>query len=427
MTAARGLMVIVGNGSAGLAALEAIHRTAPEVVTRVVSDEESLPYSPTALPYLFSGQIEESQLFLRDDAFYRSNNAELVRGKKVKQVLPAEKALRFADGGELGYDKLLIATGASPVLPQIKGLDKAHFFTFRSLTDAKELMAEAKRKKEAVVLGGGLVGMETASGLIKRGLKVTVIEKEERILPFYLDGASAAMIKKIYENNGVELLTGQEVIAVSAQGKEGKLALKLKNGREMDTQLLVVAVGMAPNLGLTKDSGIAVNKGILVDETMRTNLSDIFAAGDVAEAKSLFSEEKIINAILPDAVEQGKLAGANMAGGQERYLGGLSFNIFNFFGHMAFSCGQALASGSDFQIIERCWPRKNRYRKLVFKDNKLVGAILINERIDPGIIQSLIRKGDDLKEMMAGLTADLLNFGRLAMIKGEAVEVPKMI
>lgn len=427
MATTQGLMVIVGNGSAGLAALEAIHRTDPEIACRVISEEETLAYSPTALPYLFSGRIEEGRLFLRAEAFYAANNAQLIKGKRVERVLPGEKRVLFADGSKLGYDKLLIATGASPIIPEIKGLAEARFFLFRSLKDAKELMAAAKRKKEAVVVGGGLVGMETASGLIKRGLRVTVVEKEERILPLYFDSSSAAMTKKIYEDNRVELLTGEEVTEVSGRAKGARVALKLKSGRKMETQLLVLAVGMAPNLALTKDSGIAVNKGILVDDTMRTNIPDIFAGGDVAEAKGLLTGEKVINAILPDAVEQGRVAGTNMAGGTDRYSGGLPMNIFNFFGHTAFSCGLALASGDGFQTLERCWTNKNRYRKLVFKENKLVGAILINEGIDPGIIQSLIRKGSDLKEVMAGLAADLLNYGRLAMIKSETVEVPRTI
>ena len=417
-------VVIIGNGSAALAALEAIHSTDSQIKSKLVSEEDYPAYSPTALPYLFAGRIDESQFFLRAESYYQEQNAQLLLSRRVERVLPGEKKVILAGGETLKFDKLLIATGASPVVPGIKGLNEVGYFVFKTLENTKALMAAAEKAKSAVVLGGGLVGMETASGLIKRGLKVTVVEKEARILPLYFDQEASELIKMIYVDNGVRLISGQEAIEVIPEKGDRRLSLRLSGGEKLATDLLVVAVGMAANLGLVKDSGIEVNRGILVDENMRTNFPDIYAGGDVAEAKDFFGRGKVINAILPDAVAQGRVAGISLAGGEARYAGAISFNIFNFFERSAFSCGLALAEGPEYKQVKRARPRKERYRRLVFKDGKLAGATLINEAIDPGIILHLIRNRVDLSEIMAGLEADLLNFGRYAMIKSETPDLP---
>jgi phenylglyoxylate dehydrogenase epsilon subunit len=240
------------------------------------------------LPYLFAGRVEESQFYLRAESYYQEQNARLLLSKRVERVLPEEKKVELAGGEALEYDKLFVATGASPVIPGINGLKEVGYFVFKTLADTKALMSAAKKAKSALVLGGGLVGMDTASGLIKRGLKVTVVEKEARVLPLYFDRESSELIKRIYEENGARLITGQEAIEVVPEKGGREFSLKLSGGETLAAELLVAAVGMAPNLGLAKDSGIEVNRGILVDETMRTNLPDIYAGGDVAEADDFF-------------------------------------------------------------------------------------------------------------------------------------------
>ena len=422
---AKANVVIVGNGSAALAALEAIHRTDPRLKSLVISAEDCPPYSPTALPYFFAGKIREQHLFLRDDSFYREKNAELVRGARVVRILLQDRRVVLEDGRDVGYDKLLIATGASPILPAIEGLNEVRHFVFRTLKDAKELLSYAEGRRKAVVLGGGLVGMETASGLIKKGLKVTVMEKEERVLPVYFDSEAADIIKGIYEENGVTLLTGETAVKVGMDGE--RVIIRTLSGREIEAEIFVVAAGMAPSIEPVMDSGIACRRGILVDDTMRTNIEGVYAAGDVAEARSFFGPEKVLNAILPDAVEQGRVAGANIAGGDERYSGGLPLNIFSFFGNWAFSCGLPLVEGKDYKVIKRSYGYGGRYRRLVFKEGRLIGVALINDGVDPGILHSFIRKGTDLSELMDGLERDLINLSRYTMIRSESPELPEAI
>ena len=318
----------------------------------------------------------------------------------MRKVNAGTSAVELADGSEIGFDKLLLATGAAPMLPPIPGLAGLKFHVLRTLTDAVALREALPRIKRAVVLGGGLIGMHAAENLAKGGVEVSVVEMQSHVLSGYFDAEASAMIEKVFAARGVRLLTGGRVASFAAQG-EGCRAT-LADGTDLDADLLLIATGVAPVTDFLDGSGIATERGVLVDEHMRTNIANIWAAGDVAQARGFFSSERIINGILPDAVDQGRIAGMAMAGdpGSKTYAGGVPLNTYSFFGQQAVSVGvhEGALGQSGVEVQKQVDTAQNRYLKIVLKQDRLAGIFGVNTAFDPGIMWELILRATDLGE-----------------------------
>jgi phenylglyoxylate dehydrogenase epsilon subunit len=387
--------LIIGCGSAALSALEKIRSITQEDEVKLVTREEYAPYSPTALPYLLSGRIGEAELWMRKEDYFREMRSSLQQGKEVIGVDPDRKEVTYQDGEKEGYDTLLIATGSEPLRPPIKGLEEAGFLGFRTMADYKRLVAALDgRKKEVVVLGGGLIGMELAAGLLEKGYGIQIVEKEPRLLPLYFDPEAEVHIREVFAQKGARIHTGKEVKEVR-KGRE-RLEVGLSDGSSLAAELLITAVGVKAQASFLASSGIKVNRGIVVDGQMRTSAPDVYAAGDVAEAPGFFGGELGVNPILPSAVAQGHVAGAAMAGQEEPYEGRIPMNVFNFFGYMAFSMGLAMPTGNSYEIVAAREPERKTYKKLVFQDGRLVGAMFLNVAADPGVFLYLVRKRLDV-------------------------------
>jgi len=386
--------LIIGCGSAGLSAAEEIRRISAEDEIRIVSSEDCPSYSPTALPYLLSGKIDEAGLPMRKDGYFDRIGASVVRGKGVTRLLPKTKEIVYKDGERETYDTLLIACGAEPSRPPIKGLTESGYLGFHTIEDCRDLLKQLEGKDDVVVLGAGLVGMEVAIGLMERGCRVTIIEKEPGLLPLYFDREAEALIRAIFLNRDVQLLTGKEVSEVSR--RNGKLAISLSEGSSLDTEVLVTCVGVKARTALLEGSGVSINRGILVDRTMRTNIEDIYAAGDVAEAPDFFTGQHGVNQIIESAVDEGRIAGSNMAGTAAEYEGWISSNIFNFLGNTAFSMGLSMPDGNSYQILTEKDDEKLQFKKLVYDGDRLVGAMFLNVDSDPGLMLYLIRNRVDI-------------------------------
>jgi phenylglyoxylate dehydrogenase epsilon subunit len=349
-----------------------------------------------------------------DEGFFTGMKSELVRGKKLVQLNPDRKEAVFADGDKEGYDTLLIATGSEPLLPSIPGFDTIPVLGFHTLKDYRELVQGLSPTSEVLLNGGGLVGMGLASNLTKRGCKVKVVEVQSRILHRYFDPVAGALVAKVFIENGVEIITGSEVKTAK---KGNKLELLLKDGRTISGDILINCLGTAPRISFIEGSGIAsVPEGILVDEHLRTSRQDIYAAGDVAVAKDFFTGTQGANAILPSAVEQGKIAGANMAGEARDYTGWVSMNVFHFFGKGAYAIG--LSNGRE-GVEALTHSSEQSYTKLNLLDGCLVGAQFVNVAVDPGVVLYVIKNRLPVGQYKEQLLEKPGELSRALMVKKE--------
>jgi len=390
--------LIAGSSHAALTALHAIRMHDAEKDITVVTRDDSLPYSPTVLPYVVSGRSRPGRVFLRDESYFSRLKVDYLRGAPVASVHPAEGTVRLADGEELGFVKLLLATGAAPMLPSIPGLGGTRFHVLRTLSDALALREALPRTRQALVLGAGLIGMHAAENLSKAGVQVAVVETRPRVLPGYFDEDAAGIIEHVFTANGVRLLTGNRVTRCLSKG-EACLAT-LADGTEIESDLLLVATGVAPVTDYLGGSGIRTDRGVLVDDRMRTSAENVWAAGDLAQARGFFSGDKIVNGILPDAVDQGRIAGMAMAGdpGIETYAGGIPLNTYAFFGQQAVSVGvqEGALVAAGVEIHKDADTERRSYLKIVLKDGRLAGIFGINTAFDPGIMWELMRRRIDL-------------------------------
>ncbi|MBL7176781.1 MAG: FAD-dependent oxidoreductase [Desulfobacteraceae bacterium] len=409
--------LVVGSSHAGLSAVEAIRLIDEKSPLTLVSREETLPYSPTILPYVISGLANPKEIHLRGEAELNVLGVTFKRGAEVTSVNPAAQTVSLASGEGLSYERLLLATGAEPVLPPIAGLREVPYYVLRTLEDAMRLRRAVERAGSAVVLGAGLVGMHAAESMARCGIRVTVVEALPRVLPGYFDGKAAGLIQKVFTGQGIRILHGSAVTRVTASN--GACVASLASGKDLSADLLLVATGVKSRIGYLAESGVEVDEGIVVDDNMRTRVGGIWAAGDVAQARGFFNSAKRVIATLPSAVEQGRIVGMDMVGDSslKPYNGGISLNTYRFFGHRAFCAGLSTVSRSteDMEVNEVFLPTGLRYQKLVFQDDLLVGVASINTELDPGIMCQLIRGRVDLGKIKGRFAAAPLETGRILM------------
>ncbi|MDT8321017.1 MAG: NAD(P)/FAD-dependent oxidoreductase, partial [Xanthomonadales bacterium] len=280
--------LLVGSSHAALEALTAIRMHDVDGSLMLRTRDPHLPYSPTVLPYVVSGQSPADNVFLRDEAFFASNRIEFKCGSELKALHAQRNTAEFADGSEISYEKILLATGATPAIPPISGIDEVDYHVLRTLDDATRLNAAIRESRQAVVLGAGLVGLHAAENLVKAGANVTIVEMAKQLTDGYFDPVAADMIEKAFTDNGAKILTGSRVVAL-APSPLG-VSLTLENGTQLEADLLLVATGVKPNIAYLQSNGSGVehDRGILVDETMQTSVANIWAAGDVCQ---IWSEE----------------------------------------------------------------------------------------------------------------------------------------
>ncbi len=390
--------LIVGSSHAGREALAAIRMHDPDGSLVMLTRDRYLPYSPTILPYVMSGRSDPARVALSSPAWFVQNNAELIQGARVVAVDANARIVSLADGKSWRYDKLLLATGAEPMLPGVDGLAAVKYHVLRTLDDAIALKARAQTARRVVVLGAGLVGLHAAETLAEAGLDVTVVEMRPHVLAEYFDPRAASLIGAAFERHGVTMLMSRRAVRAEAEGADS-CRLVLDDGTALPADLLLVAAGVRPELAMLADSGIATDKGILVDERMRTGADGIWAAGDVAQAHGFLSGSPIVNGTLPEAVEQGRIAGQDMAGDPDLnlYPGGVPLNTFGFFGHHAVAVGAATAAAGDgVEVKTTDGASPLGYCRIVLRDNRLIGFAAIDLVTDAGILWQLIRRRIDL-------------------------------
>jgi NAD(P)H-nitrite reductase large subunit len=398
--------LIIGNSAGGIGAAEAILQADKEGALTMVSDESYPAYSrPLISKYLARERTLEGILFRPPD-FYNQNNILFLPGKKATHLELDSQTAWLDDDQRITCEKLLLAVGGKPIFPKMKGSDKRGVFTFTNLDDAKAVDRFLDNRRKAVVIGGGLIGISATEALVKRGIQVTVVEMKERILNTILDEQASLMAEEILKQAGVRILTGHTVVEVN--GRESVEGATLDNGDTVPCDLLLVAIGVLPRSELALDAKLEINRGIVVDHHMATNHPNVYACGDVAEAYDFVYGENRLSPIWPNAYIGGRIAGYNMAGIPTRYPGGTAMNSLNYFGIDITSAGMPTApDDGGYEVISK--QESNTYRKVILKDNRIVGMLSVENTEKSGIILGLMRDRINVESFKQSLLAD--NFG----------------
>ena len=394
--------VIIGNSAAAIGTIAGIREVDGSGKITVISDEKYHTYSRPLISYWLEGRVSDEKIYYREPDFYEKNNVETILGKKAVKIDAAKKAVALDDGTEVPYDKLMIATGSKPFVPPMNGLEKTHYHTFMSYDSVQAIRSELKDGMKVLIIGAGLIGLKAAEALYAHNVDITVVDMAERVLPAVLDERGAAKMKKHLEDKGIKVILG-------TSGDEfTEKSVKLKNGDTVDFDMLIVAVGVRPNTELVSDAGGKVERGIITDDTQKTSLDDIWAAGDCTVSHDISSDSDKILALLPNAYLQGEAAGKNMAGQTAKYENAIPMNAGGILGLHIISAGSY--DGEEF--VEET---ENTDKKLVIRNNKLVGYILMGDVRRAGIYTGIIKERLDLSEVDTELLKEkpqMMMFGK---------------
>lgn len=465
--------IIIGNSAAGLSAAASIRTIDKTGSIIVLANEQFANYSKPLITYYLAGKVKLEDMHFKDESFYKENKILLKFPINVVKVDFESKQVISDKGACFRYKKLLLANGGAPIIPKIeiagsddfqaskenksinnkaaskeivfpKTLDSFSYknisgiFTFTCIQDAMQIQAHIikNKTKETAILGGGLIGLKSAEAFLEIGIKVRVIELSDRILSATFDKQASSIIENELENKGSKIYTQNTINKIFV--KNGKLdGIELKNGEKIDSKLLIIAVGVKPDLRILKDSNakkeqIISGRGIFTDESMETSIKDVYAAGDVVESFDFITGNKTNIAIWPLAVRQGEIAGANMAGGSKIYGGGYFMNSIEILNIASISIG--ITNPSDdleghVEIIKDFKPEKKTYKKIVMLDKKIIGLILVGNIDRAGIYGGLIKNGVDVSEIKENLIKE--DFGIIALpsaykkhlVVGDGIEV----
>ena len=396
--------LIIGASAAGLATAESIRKTDASGEITIITKEAYLPYSRPSISYYLKGKVEEKNMFLRKASYYKENKINIITNTAITKIDRENKTVK-AGRKEFSYDKLCLATGSRPFIPPMKNVEGCkNALTFLDLAATKEVKKAAKADTRAVVIGAGLIGMKAAEGLTKICASVDVVELAPRVLPSILDEKSAKSVKTHLEANGIKFHLENTV--VKAKTKNNSIThVVLKSGKILPCDLLILAVGVRPETALAEKAGLEVNRGIITDpETMQTSDENIYAAGDCTVSVDMLDGSKKIIALWPNAVQQGTVAGSQMAGGSLTTGGSYSVNAIDFYGLRICTCGLINAKGEQYS--DKIKTDGNSYKRLVFEGNRLVGFVLINSSVNAGIYTKLISEGTDLSTLEGNIMDD---------------------
>ncbi|PIU52578.1 MAG: NAD(P)/FAD-dependent oxidoreductase [Deltaproteobacteria bacterium CG07_land_8_20_14_0_80_60_11] len=396
--------LIIGNGVAGNAAAENIRKHDPEGKIVVFSRESWPFYYVPALPSFLAGDKAVDQIILHHQSWYDQHRIDLYLDTRVTQIDAAQKFVETDKGERFPFDKLLLATGGNSFVPPIPGADSAGVFTLRTLADADRIRQAAAGAQTAVLIGGGLLGLEAGNGLRQMGLKVFVVEFFPRLLPRQMDAAGAAILARQMGDMGFTFHLGAKTQEI-APGPDG-LTVNLEGGEKLKGDLVLISAGVRPDLSLAQALGLDIDKGVKVDDAMKTSREGIYAAGDLIEHRGRFY------GIWPAAMAQGAVAGAAMAGQAAKYEGTLPSNVLKVVGIDLMAAGDIDADGKLSAVVHTDSAKKT-YRKLVIRDNLLVGAILLGDIRGSAEIQAAINKKTDISLLKGELAQADFDFKRL--------------
>jgi NAD(P)H-nitrite reductase large subunit len=406
---------ILGNSAAGLTAIDAIRQRDKTGAITLISKEPDPAYSRVALPYILSKEKNLRQITLREDDYFKANNVETIIGTGASGIDTTNKTIHLEDGRDITYDKLLIATGSLSRVPPVQGIDQADVCYHWTLADTRKLEAQMASAKTCFVIGAGFISLLTVSALIKAApLKYTVVEIADQVMPQLLDETGGNALERGMREKGIDVLLGDSVSAV--ERRNGGYGVTLGSAKTFDADMIVCGTGVRPNIDFLSGSQIKLANGVVTDEHQQTNIPDVYAAGDCAETHDFLSGDRVVHAIWPTAIDQGRVAGANMAGDRQAYPGSLSWNVTELFGLASASVGE-FRDRPGLEPIVFHNAAANIYRKLLLDGNRVVGAVVIGraEHIqDLGVVQAMIRRRTDISKWKHVLGGERINYGMLA-------------
>lgn len=408
--------VIIGGSAGGIGAVEAIREVDPVGTLAVISDEIVPHYSRPMISEYVSREATLDTMKYREDKFWKKNAVQALTGRTATKIDFVKKQVELDGGERIDYEKLLIATGGKPFVPRMEGGKKDGVFTFTELSNAKGIEAKLEQSKNAVVIGGGLIGVSASEALVKRGIKVTLVELKDNILNLILDRTASEIAEKVLTESGVTIITGQSVHRVL--GKKDKEAsaggVVITDGTKIPCDLVVVAIGVIPRIELVKETPVRVNRGIVVDRLMRTNIPDVYACGDVAEAYDFLIDGNRLLPLWPLAHLGGRIAGHNMAGKKTEYEGGTVMSSLKYFDLPIITVGTVNPEDTtDYELLIELKPEKTVYKKILLKDGEIVGFILLGDLERAGIFFQLLKRHVDVSEIKDMLLSD--DFGIVTM------------
>ncbi len=404
--------VIIGNGIAGVCAAEAIRQQDEIAQITIIGDETFPPYSRPMISHVLDGSQPHDKLPIRSNHFYEDLKVTALLGKRATGIDVKNRQVTFEEAPPVLYDRLLLAAGADPRPVKATGMDLANIFYMRTQAQVKRQLAALDGARRAIVLGGGLVGFKAAYGLLKRGLSVTMLITSGYPLSMQVDETAGRMILDALVMHGLKVEVGVSVTAFEGNGTV-RVALT-DDGARLPCDMVIIGKGVLPARAFVPRDQIKVDLGILVDAHLRTSAPDVFAAGDVAEMEDIARGCNWVNALWPEAANQGRVAGLNMAGRPVAYPGSLSRNVMRVFDLDVLTVGIANPPvGEAYQIAAVGGAGKGFYRRLVFKEDFLVGAVMINQIEQGGVLRALIENRTPIGVPPETLIAPGFNFGRL--------------
>jgi len=438
--------LIIGNSAAGLAAAESIRELDRTGEIMILTGENYLNYSKPMITYFLTGAVNLDMIHFKDEKFYTDNRLDIRLNTTVSSIDTDKMFLVTDDGSRYKFKKLLIASGGRPIIPKIKMVGNGSFdfidgtnyekvggiFTLTNLDDAVRVKNYIEKNdiKNISILGGGLIGLKAAEAFLEKGIDVNIIELADRILAATFDREASEIIEKRIKSKGSNIFRNNTIEEVYTGG--GKIAgYKLKDGRKMECRLLVIAVGVNPDTGFIESGSLDKARGIIVDDHMRTSVENIYAAGDVIEGPDMLLGINRNIAIWPLAVRQGATAGVNMAGGNKRYSGGFFMNSVELVGIPSISMGitNIGEEAAGIEVLRDFNADRNMYRKVVIKNNRIIGVILVGNIERAGIYAGLIRNEIDISGIRENITRE--DFGiihlpadyKKHLVIGEGIEV----
>ncbi|WP_407192757.1 NAD(P)/FAD-dependent oxidoreductase [Bradyrhizobium sp. STM 3566] len=400
-------LVIVGNGMAAARLVDELAKTAlGRYAVAVIGEEPRLAYNRVLLSSVLAGETGSHEIELRPADWWRHRGVTVRYGYRVTEIDVGRRELKIAGEESMEYSKLVLATGSTPLRLNVPGADLAGVHTFRDTRDVDLLLTLAAAKKRVVVVGGGLLGLEAAYGLAKAGAPVTLLHLMDRLMERQLDAPAADLLKMLVERKGIRILLNASTKCIHSDGHVQ--AVELADGSRIEADAVIFAAGIKPNVALAKEAGIAVNRGVVVNDVMQTSSSDIFALGECAEHRGT------CYGLVEPAYEQARVLARHLAGRPAAYQGSVVSTNLKVSGVSVFSAGDFMGGeGSESLVLSD--RRRGTYKKLVITDGRLTGAVLIGDTVDALWYLELIRNRDKV----AAIRTDMM-FGRALALPSKA-------
>jgi nitrite reductase (NADH) large subunit len=408
--------VIIGNSAAAIQAVQSIRKKDPDCSVIIISSEESTAYSPVLTTYYIAKKISKAGMYIVDKKFYADHNVRMVLGKRAVGIDTNRQEVILEDDTKVNYDNLLIATGASPRTMDNVSTDALPFVvTLRTMSDADRIIELAQNAKKIVSLGAGLVSLQTVNSIYKPGMEIDFVIGSHQILSQNIDVRAAEILqKKIQSNEGISFKFGCSVNQVEKNGDQALITLD--SGEQLAADMVIVGKGITPNSQMAVGSGIQLKEGILVDDYLRSNVQNVYAAGDVCVGKNCITGEIGPAPNWINACEQGRIAGFNMCGCEMTFQGAIYENVTTNFGMTVASVGTVKNFDDSMRELIHFEPRRCEYRKFVIDRNqKLVGAILVNAVSDIGVIKNFIVNSINITDIYDQLPARRVDIANLQL------------